>query len=541
MNDYDVRAIFEEMELELIASMRRNLSRHQNWESKEKMNWTMWQVEQLKTLEQFKKENEKIFSKKFTSVNNEIAKFLQENYQTAGIEQEKAILEHLAKGYTFNGISGKGLEGGFFTLNKDKMNALINAVTHDMEKAEHAMLRLANDQYRKTIFRAEVMANSGAFTLKQSIDKATEDFLKAGINCIEYKNGRRVNIATYAEMAIRTANKGAVLVSEGDVRKAYGIHTVRISKYGACSETCLPWQGRVYVDDVYSGGTKNEAVKQKLPLLSEAIDGGLFHPNCRHRATTYFPGVSKPPKNEGVEEIPMDEQIHRKNQLHIQQQTRLESGYLDKSNIETATRKKEMWEEKDKELLRSKDTNKDFDFMPDLFHFNDEKESNLIDVYIGIDKMFLDDGFEHMAIADGETGLLLKPIISNGSKKSVAPNDETLKFIIESEEKSLTLIHNHPKGTPFSITDIITTNEIKSIKESIVINSNGEVYFLSIPLGKEINLSSDKLIEKFKDDIIKQREECQKEYPNISNKDISHLAYLKFFERLGWNYGRKRF
>ena len=155
--------------------------------------------------------------------------------------------------------------------------------------------------------------------------------------------------------------------------------------------------------------------------------------------------------------------------------------------------------------------------------------------------MFLDDGFEHMTIADGETGLLLKPIISNGSKKSVAPNDETLKFIIESEEKSLTLIHNHPKGTPFSITDIITTNEIKSIKESIVINSNGEVYFLSIPLGKEINLSSDKLIEKFKDDIIKQREECQKEYPNISNKDISHLAYLKFFERLGWNYGRKRF
>src|SRR5699024_81515 len=116
-----------------------------------------------------------------------------------------------------------------------------------------------NDQYRKTIFNAQVMANSGAFTLQQSIDKATKDFLRTGINCIQYKNGRRVNIATYAEMAIRTANKRAVLISEGDVRNVYGIHTVRISSYGGCSETCLPWQGRIYIDDVYSGGTKEEA------------------------------------------------------------------------------------------------------------------------------------------------------------------------------------------------------------------------------------------------------------------------------------------
>uniref|UniRef100_UPI0020C4D426 hypothetical protein n=1 Tax=Salmonella enterica TaxID=28901 RepID=UPI0020C4D426 len=49
----DVRAIFEQMELELIASMKRNLSRHQKWEKDEGINWTMWQVEQLKTLEEF--------------------------------------------------------------------------------------------------------------------------------------------------------------------------------------------------------------------------------------------------------------------------------------------------------------------------------------------------------------------------------------------------------------------------------------------------------------------------------------------------------
>ena len=154
-------------------------------------------------------------------------------------------MKELAKGNVVSKALDKGLEGSFFHLNTKKMNALINATTNDMKTAETAMLRMVNDQYRKTIFRAQVMANSGAFTLQQSIDAATKDFLKAGINCIQYKDGRRVNIATYAEMAIRTANKRAILISEGDVRNAYGIYTVRISRYGQCSDTCLPWQGRI--------------------------------------------------------------------------------------------------------------------------------------------------------------------------------------------------------------------------------------------------------------------------------------------------------
>ena len=31
MNDYDVGRIFQEIELELIKSMRRNLARHEKW------------------------------------------------------------------------------------------------------------------------------------------------------------------------------------------------------------------------------------------------------------------------------------------------------------------------------------------------------------------------------------------------------------------------------------------------------------------------------------------------------------------------------
>lgn len=358
-NEYDIRSIFEEMELELIRSMKRNLAKHQKWEEGEGFNWTMWQAEQLKSFDKFKNENEKIFGKRFATVNAEIRKFLEQTYETSGLDQEKEILEILSKGKQFVDKTEKGLEGSFFNLNKKKMEALVNATTSDLTKAEHAMLRLTNDQYRKIIFKAETMFNSGGFTLKQAIDAASKDFLKAGINCVEYKDGRRVNIASYAEMCLRTSNKRAKFVAEGDVRKEYGIHTVKISKYGGCSKTCLPWQGRVYVDDVWSGGTKEEAEDKKLPLLSTAIEGGLFHPNCKHTMFTYYYDRKKAygQLEQGGVEVPQEEQEHRRNHLHIQQQKRLEEGSLDPQNIQEAIQKKEQWIKKDL-LIENTEENK---------------------------------------------------------------------------------------------------------------------------------------------------------------------------------------
>lgn len=59
------------------------------------------------------------------------------------------------------------IDGAFFKINDRKMNALIDATVSDMGNAETAMLRRANDQYRKTIFNAQVYANSGVGTYEK--------------------------------------------------------------------------------------------------------------------------------------------------------------------------------------------------------------------------------------------------------------------------------------------------------------------------------------------------------------------------------------
>ena len=43
---------------------------------------------------------------------------------------------------------------------------------------------------------------------------ATEEFLRKGINCIEYKDGKRVNIADYVQMELRTAATRSYLQGE---------------------------------------------------------------------------------------------------------------------------------------------------------------------------------------------------------------------------------------------------------------------------------------------------------------------------------------
>ena len=50
MNDYEIKKLYEEMELHLINSMRRNLGRHLTEENKVGFKFTQWQAEKLKEL-----------------------------------------------------------------------------------------------------------------------------------------------------------------------------------------------------------------------------------------------------------------------------------------------------------------------------------------------------------------------------------------------------------------------------------------------------------------------------------------------------------
>ena len=344
-NEYDIGAAFQAIEDELIKSMIRNMDRHRAEETKEGIEWSMWQAEQLKALEKYKRENRKRYGKLFRNLNNEMGELIRMSRQRGNMQQEIQILNAIRKGFPARKIS-KGATAEFFKLNDRKLEALIEATTHDMEAAETAVLRKANDDYRKAIFNAQVYANTGAGTYEKAVDMATRDMLSRGLNCVEYANGARHTLADYADMAIRTASKRAYLQGEGEKRQEWGITTVIVNKRGNPCPKCLPFVGKVLIDDVWSGGKKSDGL---YPLMSQAIAAGLYHPRCKDSHTTYFPGISTADDTWTKEEL---DAVERANQKETKRQyaerqaekfRRLVAYSLDKENQERYMAKREEW------------------------------------------------------------------------------------------------------------------------------------------------------------------------------------------------------
>lgn len=347
MSDYDVSAAFRIIENELITSMIRNMDRHRAEETKEGIQWAQWQVKQLKALERYKQENSKKYGKEFSEMNQQIEGLIRTAKQNGGMREEIRILQAINQGYKGLGKrSAAGNEIDFFRLNERKLNALVKATIKDMEKAETAILRMANDKYRKAIFNAQMYANTGAGTYEKSVDMATKDILAAGLNCVEYKNGARHTLPDYADMAIRTASKRAYLQGEGEKRQEWGISTVIINKRGNPCPKCLPFVGKVLIDDVWSGGRPEDG---PYPLMSVAIEAGLYHPRCKDGHTTYFPGISTADDTWTKEEL---NAIVQKNKKEIEKKyasrqadkfERLAKYSLDEDNKRQYERKANEW------------------------------------------------------------------------------------------------------------------------------------------------------------------------------------------------------
>lgn len=344
-SEYDIGAAFEAVENELIASMIRNMRRHKIEEIDEDKQWSMWQAEQLQALEKYRKENQERFGAKFKDINNRIEALISTARDEGDMEQEIAILEAIKKGFPARKVS-PGASAAFFRLNQRKLEALIRATTSDMEKAETAVLRMANDQYRKIIFNAQVYANSGAGTYEKAVDMATKDFIAAGLNCVEYANGSRHTLADYADMAIRTASKRAYLQGEGQKRQEWGISTVIMNKRSNPCPKCLPFVGKILIDDVWSGGSAKDG---PYPLMSSAIAAGLYHPRCRDSHTTYFPELEDLDNEYSKKDIEDIEEQNRKEarQQYAERQEkkfhRLAAFSLDPENKSKYREKEKEW------------------------------------------------------------------------------------------------------------------------------------------------------------------------------------------------------
>lgn len=93
----------------------------------------------------------------------------------------------------------------------------------------------------------------------------------------EYKKQKLINNMDYGTVVS--------LQKDGNFRKSIGKCLVQVTTHEGACEQCKKWEGKVLTDDLFSEGRYDG----NHPLLSEAINDGLFHNGCRHGLTTYYP------------------------------------------------------------------------------------------------------------------------------------------------------------------------------------------------------------------------------------------------------------
>ena len=535
MNDYKIKQLYEKMEMEIISSMKRNYQRHLNEEAKTGFKYTQWQAEKLKELKKYQRENQDIIGKYTNNLSDEISKQLQEELRQGSINAIKQYNKVLKQ----NLKPDKIMNRSFFKTNDKKVKALIKSVNNDLKTANTAVLRMTNDQYRQVIHKSAFFVGNGVFTEQQAakmatdeltelqltklaIDEANKDFLSRGLACIEYSDGRRVNIASYSQMAVRTANLRAQLMGEGDFRKSIGRHLVQATSHGGACPICQKWEGKIFIDDVYSGGTSKDG---NYMLLSTAMKQGFLHPNCRHGLKTYYPELeSIENETEKEYQADMDYINQRINYIerNIKKYDRMSKGSVSFSDVKYYNNKKKQWEN---ELLIYDDP-----FLPG------EVKNYANEVY----SKYKENTFENLGLINSKNNKKLGKIHNTKSKYSVFFSDEQLE-IMKEYHRELYAIHTHPSNNTFSLGDLQLLFESDALNGIIVQGSNYNYYLIgNAKTLDHIRKNYDDFYDWFNDVLYLENSNNSEKYPYYKTNEITHLSYRKIFERIGLKYGREK-
>lgn len=507
MSDYNIKEAFERIENELIDSMMRNFSRHRAEETKEGYNWTQWQAEQLKSLEEYRKHNAKKFGKRFKTINSKVEEMIRTAKADGSSDQEAEILETVKNGFKPPEKPSEHNTAEFFKVNDRKLDALIKSTTDDLKRAETAVLRMSNDKYRKAIFNAQVAMNTGAVTYEKAVDMACKDMLNAGLNCVEYKNGARHTLSDYADMAVKTANKRAYLRGEGEKRAEWGVSLVVVnSRQGGCPD-CAKYIGKVFIDDVYSNGKKSDG---NYPLLSTAIKNGLFHPRCKDSTSTYYEEITTLEPVTPEEEAEMDrrERLEEKQQYAERQAQRFDrrAEYsLDEDNKRIAQTRANEWHDRANTLEEK--VKKAGNSLPEsvaksgkngiikerskkpITPITDKAISRIpkVDIEGYTEEQCLEIQKQHKELLkfskeqndNKEVAFVLKNDVSKMITEPIKGTDEKIDFGSALQGKDLFVMHNHPRNSSYSLNDIIEFIKNDSIKTFTIVKNDGNIEVLT--------------------------------------------------------------
>jgi hypothetical protein len=216
------------------------------------------------------------------------------------------------------------------------------------------ILRWALDAYRTVVAAYSSGALAGTHTRLRAAQIAWEELIGRGITGFTDKAGRRWELASYVEMAMRSTTAQAAVEGHLDRLREAGINLVIVSNAPQECVKCRRWEGKVLTRTGPEGTRTIQAehgIRDGVMVdveiagtVTEAILAGLMHPNCRHSLSAYLPGVTRPMTNTADPQGDKDRQRLRALERKVREWKRKEAGALDEPSRKRAAAKVRAWQ-----------------------------------------------------------------------------------------------------------------------------------------------------------------------------------------------------
>lgn len=169
------------------------------------------------------------------------------------------------------------------------------------------ILRWAEDVYREVIAKTALPGVlMGVLTRRRAAQVAWERLLSDGVKGFTDKSGRRWDLASYVEMAVRSGVAQAAVEGHLDRLADAKIDYVIVSDAPQECVKCRPWEGKILARTGPPGprtimlpsALTGQLVEVHIAgTVAEAILAGLMHPNCRHSLSAYLVGATRIPRH----------------------------------------------------------------------------------------------------------------------------------------------------------------------------------------------------------------------------------------------------
>lgn len=220
---------------------------------------------------------------KLKKSSSEAVKKLVQNSYKKGLDSLLKDIEGVEK-RSYNLFSG---------LNVRQIELITDNLTRDLNNAVNLIGRRYDDLIRKVTLEAAAKKLSQGRTIRQMQKQLAEELTKNNIHYVEYANGNKHGIKSYANMAARSTTAEAQNKAKTVQGTEWGYDLVRMTSHYPTCEVCAKYQGRVYAltKEAANGKYKDKNGKPlRFPYLYDTAfaDGyETIHPNCRHRISIF--------------------------------------------------------------------------------------------------------------------------------------------------------------------------------------------------------------------------------------------------------------